>query len=70
MMQYGYRWLAPIDDPAPQLLDREDLSDIERQLLGQPDRNSDGSVAHESAGAEPLRTWWEHLPAAPARSPG
>ncbi|MFV2180074.1 phytanoyl-CoA dioxygenase, partial [Actinomadura sp. LOL_011] len=61
MMQYGYRWLAPIDDPAPHLLERPDLTDIQRQLLGRPDRNPDGSIAHESAGAEPLRSWWQHL---------
>jgi ectoine hydroxylase-related dioxygenase (phytanoyl-CoA dioxygenase family) len=67
MMQYGYRWLAAIDDPAPELLEREDLTDIERQLLGRQDRNPDGSVAHEGAGAEPLRTWWQHLNPDPAR---
>ncbi|MFV2180076.1 phytanoyl-CoA dioxygenase, partial [Actinomadura sp. LOL_011] len=61
MMQYGYRWLAPIDDPAPHLLERPDLTDIQRQLLGRPDRNPDGSIAHESAGAEPLRSWLQHL---------
>ncbi|GAA0347115.1 phytanoyl-CoA dioxygenase family protein [Streptomyces blastmyceticus] len=70
MMQYGYRWLAAVDDPAPQLLDREDLTDIERQLLGRPDRHPDGSIAHEGAGAAPLRTWWQHLKPDPARSSG
>ncbi|MFC4468925.1 phytanoyl-CoA dioxygenase family protein [Streptomyces xiangluensis] len=70
MMQYGYRWLAAVDDPAPELLEREGLSDIERQLLGQPDRHRDGSIAHEGAGAAPLRTWWEHLTPQPARLPG
>ncbi|AVH55592.1 MULTISPECIES: phytanoyl-CoA dioxygenase family protein [Streptomyces] len=69
MMQYGYRWLAPVDDPAPQLLDRGDLTDIEQQLLGRPDRNPDGSVTHEGAGAAPLRAWWQHLTADPGRSP-
>ncbi|MFJ9908945.1 phytanoyl-CoA dioxygenase family protein [Streptomyces sp. NPDC101152] len=69
MMQYGYRWLAAIDDPAPELLQREGISDIERQLLGQPDRHLDGSIAHEGAGAAPLRTWWEHLTPHPARLP-
>jgi ectoine hydroxylase-related dioxygenase (phytanoyl-CoA dioxygenase family) len=69
MMQYGYRWLAPIDDPAPELLEREGLNDIERQLLGWPDRHPDGSIAHEGAGAAPLRTWWEHLTPHPARFP-
>ncbi|KIZ15373.1 phytanoyl-CoA dioxygenase family protein [Streptomyces natalensis] len=68
MMQYGYRWLAPVDDPAPEVLAREDLTDVERQLLGRPDRNPDGSVAHEGAGAEPLRTWWQHLTSTPGRS--
>ncbi|MEU9473643.1 phytanoyl-CoA dioxygenase family protein [Streptomyces avermitilis] len=56
MMQYGYRWLAAVDDPAPELLDRGDLTDIERQLLGRPDRHPDGSIAHEGAGSAPLRT--------------
>ncbi|MFE4054920.1 phytanoyl-CoA dioxygenase family protein [Streptomyces sp. NPDC059096] len=70
MMQYGYRWLAPVDDPAPQLLDRESLSDIERQLLGRPDRNPDGSIAHEGSGATPLRNWWQHLNPTLARSSG
>ncbi|MFE5159047.1 phytanoyl-CoA dioxygenase family protein [Streptomyces sp. NPDC056697] len=69
MMQYGYRWLAPVDDPAPQLLGREDLTDIERQLLGQPDRHPDGSISHEGAGATPLRTWWQHLNQTSTRSP-
>ncbi|MFI0818575.1 phytanoyl-CoA dioxygenase family protein [Streptomyces sp. NPDC021098] len=68
MMQYGYRWLAPVDDPAPQLLEREDLTDIERQLLGQPDRHPDGSIAHEGAGGTPMRTWWQHLNPGSARS--
>jgi hypothetical protein len=70
MMQYGYRWLAAVDDPAPQLVERWDLTDIERQLLGRADRNLDGSVTHEGAGAEALRTWWQHLNADPARSSG
>lgn len=68
MMQYGYRWLAAIDDPAPELLERENLTDIERQLLGQPDRHPDGSIAPEGAGAVPLRAWWQHLNPDPARS--
>ncbi|MDW6058189.1 hypothetical protein SAZ11_08820 [Streptomyces sp. FXJ1.4098] len=45
------------------------MTDIERQLLGRPDRHPDGSVAHEGAGAAPLRTWWQHLNPDPARSP-
>ncbi|MFC5800755.1 phytanoyl-CoA dioxygenase family protein [Streptomyces formicae] len=67
MMQYGYRWLAPIDDLAPGLLDRDDLTDVERQLLGRPDRNPDGSIAHEGAEAWPLREWWQHLTQAQPR---
>ncbi|WP_411150537.1 phytanoyl-CoA dioxygenase family protein [Streptomyces sp. A30] len=70
MMQYGYRWLAAVDDPAPDLLERTGLSNIEQQLLGWPDRHPDGSIAHEGAGAAPLRTWWEHLTSRPARLPG
>ncbi|MGH3450389.1 MAG: phytanoyl-CoA dioxygenase family protein [Haloechinothrix sp.] len=58
MIQYGYRWLATVDDPAPELLDHPGLTDIERQLLGTPDRNPDGSVA-EGRGSEPLYRWAE-----------
>jgi hypothetical protein len=67
MMQYGYRWLNAVDDPAPGLLDRPDLDDVERQLLGARDRHPDGSVAREGSGARPLTDWWEHLTAAPER---
>lgn len=52
MMQYGYRWLQPVDDPAPHLLQRTDLHPATRQLLGAPDRNPDGSLA-KGAGAAP-----------------
>ncbi|MFE2595781.1 phytanoyl-CoA dioxygenase family protein [Streptomyces sp. NPDC059396] len=61
MMQYGYRWLAQLDDPAPTLLQRPGLSAIQRQLLGRPDRHPDGSIASEGTGARPLRDWWQHL---------
>ncbi|TMR88392.1 hypothetical protein [Nonomuraea basaltis] len=54
MLQYGYRWLQPVDDPAPQLQHRADLDPITRQLLGAPDRNPDGSLA-KGRGAAPLR---------------
>jgi ectoine hydroxylase-related dioxygenase (phytanoyl-CoA dioxygenase family) len=54
MMQYGYRWLAPVDDPATDLLQRSDLSSIERQLLGAADRAPDGSLA-KGVGSAPLR---------------
>ncbi|MGW5688898.1 phytanoyl-CoA dioxygenase family protein [Nonomuraea sp. NPDC003754] len=57
MLQYGYRWLHPVDDPAPHLLQRPGLDPITRQLLGAPDRNPDGSIA-KGAGATPLRQWW------------
>ncbi|MEV1040467.1 phytanoyl-CoA dioxygenase family protein [Streptomyces sp. NPDC050204] len=57
MLQYGYRWLQPVDDPATSLLSNPRLSPIERQLIGMPDRNNDGSLA-KGAGAAPLRTWW------------
>ncbi|WP_017239000.1 phytanoyl-CoA dioxygenase family protein [Streptomyces sp. SS] len=67
MMQYGYRWLNAVDDPAPGLLDRPDLNAVERQLLGTRDRNPDGSVAREGSGARPVTDWWEHLSASPAR---
>ncbi len=67
MMQYGYRWLNAVDDPAPDLLDRPDLDDVARQLLGARDRHPDGSVAREGSGARPLADWWKHLNTAPAR---
>lgn len=59
MIQYGYRWLAPVDDPAPHLLERTDITDVQRQLLGSPDRNSDGSLA-KGIGAAPLRQAHSH----------
>lgn len=74
MMQYGYRWLQPVDDPYP-ALDRPDLSPLERQLLGLRDRAPDGSLA-KGAGATAVARWWEDLggvdtgerrPPAPAR---
>jgi len=61
MIQYGYRWLASVDDPTPELLDRTGLSDVELQLLGAPDRNPDGSLA-KGRGGEPLRRWYGQLP--------
>lgn len=61
MMQYGYRWLNQVDDPSPALLDRPDLDNLERQLLGARDRHPDGS------GSRPLTDWWQHLTATPAR---
>ncbi|MGH3273892.1 MAG: phytanoyl-CoA dioxygenase family protein [Streptosporangiaceae bacterium] len=69
MMQYGYRWLAPVDDPAPCLAGHLGLDDVQRQLLGIPDRNSDGSVAHEGAGASALTEWRDRVSATPTRKP-
>lgn len=60
MMQYGYRWLAPVDDPADALLERADLTEIEHQLLGAADRAADGSLA-KGAGSAALRAWWQAL---------
>ncbi|MFC4512193.1 phytanoyl-CoA dioxygenase family protein [Streptomyces ehimensis] len=64
MMQYGYRWLQPVDDPYTELRDDKSLSVVERQLLGGLDRNPDGSLA-KGKGAEPLRAW-----PASSRGPG
>lgn len=60
MLQYGYRWLARVDDPAGEFLGSGDLSAVERQLLGAPDRAPDGSLA-KGAGAAPLREVWTGL---------
>ncbi|MBF9071750.1 phytanoyl-CoA dioxygenase family protein [Streptacidiphilus fuscans] len=68
MMQYGYRWLASLDDAAPHLRERPDLDDTERQLLGTPDRNPDGSVTHEGAGAWALQQWWDDVNSNPLHS--
>jgi len=61
MIQYGYRWLVPVDDPAPELLERSDLTDVQRQLLGAADRNPDGSVA-KGLGARAIREWLTQHP--------
>jgi len=66
MMQYGYRWLAPVDDPAPYLAGHPGLDDVQRQLLGVPDRNPDGSVAREGAGSRALSEWLDRVGAASA----
>jgi len=65
MIQYGYRWLAPVDDGAPELLERPTTTDVQRQILGAPDRNPDGSLA-KGAGAAPLR---RRYPPEPYRPP-
>ncbi|MGC4950090.1 phytanoyl-CoA dioxygenase family protein [Streptomyces sp. DT224] len=57
MIQYGYRWLQPVDDPAVNLQQDPTISPIERQLLGLPDRRPDGSLA-KGSGAAPIRSWW------------
>ncbi|MFF0471854.1 phytanoyl-CoA dioxygenase family protein [Micromonospora zamorensis] len=65
MMQYGYRWLASVDDPPADLLERTNLTVIERQLLGEPDRAADGSLA-KGSGAAAVRAWWQDLSNRPA----
>ena len=60
MMQYGYRWLAPVDDPPTTALERPDLNPVERQLLGQPDRAPDGSLA-KGSGAAAIGDWWRAI---------
>ncbi|MFD4123861.1 phytanoyl-CoA dioxygenase family protein [Streptomyces globisporus] len=54
MLQYGYRWLHPVDDPATDLRKNPALTPIEQQLLGLPDRRPDGSLA-KGSGAAPIR---------------
>lgn len=61
MLQYGYRWLHPVDDPATNLRKDSALTPIEQQLLGLPDRHPDGSLA-KGSGAAPIRSWWETGP--------
>ncbi len=58
MMQYGYRWLAPVDDPLPsehrQYAAGEPLL---QQLTGMAaDRATDGSMSWGS-GADALSRW-------------
>ncbi|MDT0615202.1 phytanoyl-CoA dioxygenase family protein [Streptomyces lancefieldiae] len=57
MLQYGYRWLHPVDDPATDLRKDPALTLIQQQLLGLPDRHPDGSLA-KGSGAAPIRSWW------------
>ncbi|MER5813746.1 phytanoyl-CoA dioxygenase family protein [Streptomyces californicus] len=57
MLQYGYRWLHPVDDPATGLRKNPALTPIEQQLLGLPDRQPDGSLA-KGSGAAPIRAWY------------
>lgn len=59
MLQYGYRWLHPIDDPVTHLQRDPDLTPVERQLLGLPDSRPDGALA-KGSGAAPIRSWWEN----------
>jgi len=60
MIQYGYRWLAPVDDLYANILGLSNLSPVERQLLGELDRAADGSMA-KGAGSRPLHDWWREL---------
>jgi ectoine hydroxylase-related dioxygenase (phytanoyl-CoA dioxygenase family) len=62
MLQYGYRWLAPVDDPLPEDSPAP-ATDVERQLLGVPDRAPDGSLA-KGVGAAALRRRWPDWSAA------
>ncbi|MFJ4966866.1 hypothetical protein ACIP6P_31195 [Streptomyces sp. NPDC088729] len=57
MLQYGYRWLHPVDDPATELRKDPTLTPVQHQLLGLPDRRLDGSLA-KGTGAAPIRTWY------------
>lgn len=61
MMQYGYRWLAPVDDPLPaddaEIFSREPLA---RQLVGGTDRAADGSMSF-GAGSAAVSDWVERL---------
>ncbi|MEU8954886.1 phytanoyl-CoA dioxygenase family protein [Streptomyces sp. NPDC048518] len=56
MLQYGYRWLNPVDDPTTELRADPTLTRVEQQLLGMPDRRPDGSLA-KGRGAAPIRSW-------------
>ncbi|MFF5727957.1 phytanoyl-CoA dioxygenase family protein [[Kitasatospora] papulosa] len=61
MLEFGYRWLHPVDDPATDLRKDPALTPIEQQLLGLPDRHPDGSLA-KGNGAAPIGSWWESGP--------
>lgn len=60
MVQYGYRWLAPVDELHDDVLKLPVLSLIERQLLGELDRAPNGSMA-KGVGARPILDWWAEL---------
>ncbi|GAA2355916.1 hypothetical protein [Dactylosporangium salmoneum] len=74
MLQYGYRWLAPVDDTDTSLLTDTRLTDIQRQILGAPNRATDGSLT-KGGGPDAIRTWWRTIstatcwPPTPATSP-
>lgn len=53
IFQYGYRWLAQVDDPVAAW---PAMTAIDRQLLGAPDRAADGSLA-KGAGAAALEAF-------------
>ncbi|MEU9059126.1 phytanoyl-CoA dioxygenase family protein [Streptomyces sp. NPDC048430] len=62
MLQYGYRWLHPVDGPATELRADPALTPIDQQLLGLPDRHPDGFLA-KGSGSAPIRSsWWQSGP--------
>ncbi len=69
MLHYGYRWLARVDDPYDETLASAALDPVSRQLLGEPDRNPDGSFA-KGRGARAIDAWWQQLATSPERIPG
>jgi ectoine hydroxylase-related dioxygenase (phytanoyl-CoA dioxygenase family) len=62
MIQYGYRWLKPVDYVAqdPELL--RTCTDIESQLLGGTEDRDEAGRITVGSGAAPLRAWCDqHL---------
>jgi ectoine hydroxylase-related dioxygenase (phytanoyl-CoA dioxygenase family) len=56
MMQYGFRWLKPVDYVQQPLWLLEECDPIQRQLLGSQDRDAEGRIVM-GRGAEPLKSW-------------
>lgn len=58
MIQYGFRWLKPVDYTQLPESVTENCSPIQKQLLGTPDRDAAGRITM-GVGSRALRQWCE-----------